>query len=501
MEDCDVDGTEKCESNSISNQRSYLDDFISKNFDVKNCEIMEVIDDGKTATNFEREGIQKVLKLAEMGKIKCLLVKDFSRFSRVHIETGDYLEQKFPMWGLRFISVNDGYDSENYSGITGGIDVAFKNLIYELYSRDISEKVRSGTMSAIKSGKYAISFAPYGYRKNPKDKHKLIIDEAQSGVVKRIFNLTENGYKPAEICRIFNAEHIPTSNRKMAKNNLENKKNPIWLGSMISKILQNEAYTGKLIFGKTKRKIIGDKKSEHLPKDEWTFLPNILPVIITQEQFDRVQLLFKRRENHIIKKKSTSLFSDKIKCGICGKSLDRNQRNDGFVYKCRTPSLTENSECFRGKILESDVYNVVLSVLQKQFALADKVIKSSPKIDTENFQKEISELQKFIEKSKSAKMSLWEQFHERKITKEKFQSETDKIENQVLEYENKISKLKEQIENSEIENDKKQFLKLKFSDKTVLQQLTRTIVDEFISQIRVYSENRIEVILNYSDIF
>jgi hypothetical protein len=349
-------------------------------------------------------------------------------------------------------------------------------------------------MTAIKSGKYAISFAPYGYRKNPKDKHKLIIDETQSEVVKRIFNLTENGYKPAEICRNFNAEHIPTSNRKM-------KKNPIWLGSMISKILQNEAYTGKLIFGKTKRKIIGDKKSERLRRENWTIIPDILPVIITQEQFDRVQLLSKRRENPVAKKKSISLFSDKIKCGICGKSLDRNRRNDGFVYKCRTPSLTENTECFRGKILEKDIYNVVLSVLEKQFALADKVIKSSPIIDTENLQKGISELQKLIEKSKSEKMSLWEQFHEQKITKEKFKSETEKIENQVLVCENKIAKLEKLIENAEIENDKKQFLELKFSDKTILHQLTRPIVDEFISQIRVYSENKIEVILNYSDIF
>jgi DNA invertase Pin-like site-specific DNA recombinase len=431
MEDCDLSGSEKQESNSISNQRSHLDDFISKNFDVRNCNILEVIDDGRTATNFDRKGIQKVLNLAETGKIQCLLVKDFSRFSRQHIATGDYLEQKFPMWGLRFISVNDGYDSENYSGITGGIDVAFKNLIYELYSRDISEKVRSSTITAIKSGKYAISFAPYGYRKSPKDKHKLIINNAESEVVRRIFDLAENGYKPAEICRIFNSEHIPTASKKSPKKNSKNdfpkERNSIWVGSMVSKILKNEVYTGKLIFGKTKRKIIGDKKSERLRRENWTIIPDILPIIITQEQFDRVQLLSKRRENQGTKKKSNSLFSDKIKCGICGKSLDRNRRNDGFVYKCRTPSLTENDECFRGKIIEKDIYYLMLSVLQKQFALADKVIKSSLKIDTENFQKEVSEIQKLIEKSKSAKMSLWEHFHERKIAQEKFQSETEKI--------------------------------------------------------------------------
>jgi DNA invertase Pin-like site-specific DNA recombinase len=490
MEDCDVDSTKKPESNSISNQRSLLNDFILKNFDAEIYEIIEIIDDGKTGTNFEREGIQKVLKLAVMGKILCLLVKDFSRFSRVHIETGDYLEQKFPMWGLRFISVNDGYDSANFGGITGGIDVAFKNLIYELYSRDISEKVRSGQLAAIKSGKYAISFAPYGYLKSPKNRHKLLIDEAQSVVVKRIFNLTENGYKPAEICRIFNSENIPTP-----------RKNPIWTGSMISKILRNEAYTGKIIFGKTKRKIIGGNEREYFSNENRTIIPDILPVIITQKQFDRVQIFFKFKENHIKKNKSISLFSGKIKCGICDKSLDRNRRNDGFVYKCRTPNLTENTRCFRGKILEKDIYDVVLAILQKQFKFVDKIINSSPKINTKNLQKEISELQKFIKKSKSEKMSLWEQFHEKKISKEKFQSETEKIANKVLEYKNKISNLKEQIEIAEIENDKKQFLELKFSDKTILQQLTRAIVDEFISQIRVYSENKIEVILNYSDIF
>ena len=132
-EDIDLDGVDKYESNSIAHQRALLDDYIANVPEFQSCEVIEELDDGQTGTNFSRPGIKRLLDMAERGEIHCIICKDLSRFGRSYIEVGDYLEQKFPAWGLRFISLNDGYDSAKLGGGTAGIDIAFRNLIHELY--------------------------------------------------------------------------------------------------------------------------------------------------------------------------------------------------------------------------------------------------------------------------------------------------------------------------------------------------------------------------------
>ena len=151
-EDIDLDGFDKFESNSIANQRALLDDFIGRMPEFAGCEVMEELDDGRSGTNFSRPGVQRLIGLAQAGKAQCIVVKDLSRWGRNYIEVGDFLEQKFPEWGVRFISLNDAYDSAMLNGATGGIDIAFRNLIYHLYSQDLSEKVRTAKASAAKSG-------------------------------------------------------------------------------------------------------------------------------------------------------------------------------------------------------------------------------------------------------------------------------------------------------------------------------------------------------------
>jgi DNA invertase Pin-like site-specific DNA recombinase len=200
-EDIDLDGFAKFESNSIVHQRALLDDFIANmpEFQDRNIEIIEALDDGKSGTNFLRDGVQRLIKMAEKGEVHCIICKDLSRWGRSYIEVGDFLEQKFPMWGVRFISITDVYDSASLRGGTAGIDIAFRNLIYELYSQDLSEKVRSGKMSAAKSGKYTNAITFYGYIKDPKDHRKLLIDESSATVVRRIFEFAAQGVFPTEI--------------------------------------------------------------------------------------------------------------------------------------------------------------------------------------------------------------------------------------------------------------------------------------------------------------
>lgn len=201
----------KDESNSITGQRKLLYAYIKKTEEFAGFEVLEYFDDGYSGTMFNnRAEFQRLIQDAELGRFECIIVKDFSRFGRDYLEVGNYLEFVFPAMGMRFISVNDNYDSDRNFGVTGGMDVAYKNLIYQLYSMDLSRKVKSARRTRNLSGEYTASFVCYGYKKDPDDKHKLIIDEEAAKVVVEIFSLIIAGYNASEVARILNERKIPT---------------------------------------------------------------------------------------------------------------------------------------------------------------------------------------------------------------------------------------------------------------------------------------------------
>lgn len=153
-EDNDVDGSIKAESNSVSAQRMLINEFIKKQDEFINCSVVEYVDDGYSGTNFNRPGFQRMMEDAKAGRIKSIVIKDFSRFGRDYLEVGNYLEKILPVLGIRIISINDGFDSINSSGFTGGMSVALKNMLNAMYSRDLSRKVRSAMKTHAKNGEY-----------------------------------------------------------------------------------------------------------------------------------------------------------------------------------------------------------------------------------------------------------------------------------------------------------------------------------------------------------
>ena len=181
----------KTESNSISMQRLLIEDYVQKNF--TDYELQEYVDDGFSGTNLNRPGMFRLLGEAGEGKIDCIIVKDFSRFARDYIELGDYLEQIFPFLGIRFISINDQYDSNAYRGSIADIDMNFKNLLYDLYSKDLSQKVRTALAARKAKGQYVSAHTPFGYQKDPEDRHMLIIKEDEARIVAKIFDLAFQG--------------------------------------------------------------------------------------------------------------------------------------------------------------------------------------------------------------------------------------------------------------------------------------------------------------------
>lgn len=201
LEDDDLQNG-KAESNSITNQRELISTFILGKDEFSGCRIKEFFDDGFTGRNFDRPGFQGMITECRAGNIKCIVVKDLSRLGRNYVEVGNLLEQLFPFLGVRVISINDNYDSDAFNGQTGGIDVAFKNLVYNLYSRDLSQKVKSAVTTRMKRGEYIGPFGLFGYKKSPTDIHKLVVDDDDAAaIVRRIFLMVIDNMPRREIVK------------------------------------------------------------------------------------------------------------------------------------------------------------------------------------------------------------------------------------------------------------------------------------------------------------
>lgn len=197
------------ESNSITAQRGIIAQFIQGQPELASMKTVEFVDDGYSGTNFDRPGFKRMMAMVRSGDVSCIVVKDLSRFARNYIEAGDYLEHIFPYLGIRFIAVNNHYDSNQFIGTTGGIDVAFRNFMYEMYSVDISKKVKTSQHMLMRSGRY-VSHCPYGYTKIKGQKHHMVPDPETAPVVRDIFLWAIEGKKSTGNCRTLNEKHIPT---------------------------------------------------------------------------------------------------------------------------------------------------------------------------------------------------------------------------------------------------------------------------------------------------
>jgi len=271
------------DSLSISNQHLLLNKYID-DMEIPNVTIMEFIDNGYTGTNMERPALQEMLELVRCGKVNCIIVKDFSRFSRNALESGYYIEQVFPLYRVRFISVSDGFDSNDYKDDTGGIDVAFKFLLHEYYSQDLSKKVKSAKHIKMKRGEYITANAIYGYRKNDAGTWKP--DEDAAEIVQKIFRLTLEGMSSSAICNeLFRLGH-PTPREYMdLKCGKSITPKCLWAVRNIRHILTNEQYIGTYISGKQRSDVVGSRQTTKLGKSEWIMIPDSHPPIISKNDF------------------------------------------------------------------------------------------------------------------------------------------------------------------------------------------------------------------------
>ena len=282
------------ESQSISGQRNLLQAFICKEFSNEQVQIEEFADDGFTGVNDRRPSLKRMitrvkegtLKFVKDSKVNCILVKDFSRLARDYLLLGEYMEILFPRYQVRFISVNDGYDSSKYQEQAMGLDMQFRGLYYDLYSKDISCKVKSALRAKKKAGIYVGANTPFGYQKSPFDRHQLVIQKEEAEVVKEIFRLAEEGYGATKIAGKLESMGIHTP--KEFRQEKREKEAGHWYPATVWRILRNRVYMGELIQGKYEKEYVGGRSIE-TPPGQRIIKENNHEKIVSEELFYKVQ--------------------------------------------------------------------------------------------------------------------------------------------------------------------------------------------------------------------
>ena len=374
------------ESLSVANQRKILLEYIQKYFEDEYVVVDMYIDDGKTGTDVNRPDFMRMEQDIKDGKVNCVIVKSLARAFRNLGDQQKYLEEFFPLHGVRFINIGTPL-IDTYKGTRMGLEVPIHGMFNEQFAASTSEEVRKTFNTKRREGEFIGAFAPYGYKKHPENKNRLIIDEEAAAVVRDIFSWFLYGIEhrcngkggsmsASGIARELNERSIPcpSAYKKQQGFNYKNPHNRFkecyWAGTAIARILRNKMYTGCMVQGK--HRVISYKVHKQIctPEEEWFIVPNTHEAIIPQDLFDEVQRRLERDTRTAPGKKELHLFSGFLKCADCGRSLHRKTSKDIVYYFCRTPQLAEGA-CTKRTIREDVLEKAVLRAFQIQIALMD----------------------------------------------------------------------------------------------------------------------------------
>ncbi len=355
---------EKYDSLSIENQQNLLREKAASLPEYASSEVKEFIDNGHTGTNFERPAVQQLLEMVRARKVHTIIVKDLSRFGRNSIETGYFIEKVFPLYHVRFISVSDNFDTAEHKGDTGGIDIAFKYLINECYSRDMSIKSKTAKLARMKRGEYQSKICPYGYQKG--EDGRMIPDEETAENVIKIFEWAADGVSAGEIVRKLYKLSISTPAEYKASKGKNyhdiSRTNGVWSSSTVLKILADERYKGTYIIGKNEVVEIGSRRCREKDRSEWIIIPDHHTPIISKELFERAKSRIRKFKLPNRQKRDFPLRG-KVFCGCCDHALNL---CNGRHYKCRRSDRLSDMPCSNLSIPKDELERVVFDTINAQ---------------------------------------------------------------------------------------------------------------------------------------
>ena len=502
------------ESMSISNQKLMLRDYAEKN---AMFQYEYYVDDGYTGRNFNRPSFQRMIADIEAGKVGCVITKDLSRLGRNYIEAGSYIEIFFPKHNVRYIAVTDGVDSLTRQEM----DITpFKNILNDMYSRDISKKVLAGRMTRSRQGKFCGGQPPLGLMRDPDEKGHLIIDPETAPVIRRIFDLALDGWGCMRIAKQLMDDKVPITR---VKANTECDVNYYsWGSARISHILRNPFYKGAHLVCRTHQKGIRSNTYDIIPREDWEVIENCHEAIVTPTEWEQVQEIIDRRPT-IMKGNACpfyNLFHGIIYCATCGKSMQvryekvgRTGKNrftgkerepiDKAYYICQTYNRLGKNACTSHKIEARDLYNLVLKDIQDLAAMALKDadvfyqrlssrMKRRYMADASEMQKECDRLEARNQEIDSMFMSLYTDKAKGILTEQRFLKLTATLEQEQEANRKRLQDLMLVMRRTdEQESDVRTFMQ-EIRKYAAIQELDEAVLNRLISKILVGEVRKVD---------
>lgn len=513
-EDGDVAGTAKAESNSISNQKDLIRDFLKDKDDI--IVVSERVDDGYSGSDFERPGFRMMMEDIKRGKVDCVVVKDLSRFGREYIDSGKYIERLFPALGVRFIAVNDHIDSKEENS-RDDIVVPFKNLMNDAYCRDISIKIRSHLEVKRKNGEYTGAFTPYGYKKDENNRNRLVPDLYAAGVVKNIFRMKLNGMSQAAIAECLDGKGIlsPMEYKHSIgiriQDNFKTHEQAGWSSMSVRRILENEVYVGTLVQGRHSTPNHKIKKIVDKPKEEWIRIEDNHEPVISKRDFAIVQRLLGMDTRTSPDEDGVYVLAGLAVCADCGAAMvKRNVPAGGKVYSyyiCSKNAATK--ECGAHRIPKEKLESLVFEVLKAHIANVLDTGRILEYIDTVPFQElEIKELERQkeakeqeIQRCRELRDMLYGDLKDGIVSKEDYAELYEGYNSRRKKAEETVRKLRNEIQNVlEAKTDKYEWLHC-FKEYQNISGLSRMAAVELIDRVRVFDKDHVEIDFNFQDCF
>lgn len=505
---------DKTESDSVVNQKELLTNFVNAQPDIELREYY--VDDGWSGASFDRPDFMRMMSDVYSGQVNCVIVKDSSRFGRNASESGRYIGEIFPKFGVRYIAVNDAIDSGRSQGVAiDFLNNTMRGMINEYYVAANSESIRSTLDMERKRGSFIGAFAKYGYKKDPADHHKLVIDEVAARTVRMIFDMYLNGSGIRPIVRYLNENSIPNPStyKQQQGYNYQSRaisKSALWSDKTVRRTLADEMYIGNMVQGKYRKISYKDKAIRACDEIDWIRVEGTHEAIISPDDFERVQRMLKKGAKTSPVSGKIDLFSGLLKCADCGHALikktNRNPDKTYIYYRCSTHCKCR-SACSAHTIRYDKLYNAVLQTIRKMVAAAvnaDEVIKEArlhqSAAESIDIDKQIKAKEQELNKAKSILADLYPDYKSGILNKEQYLMNKQKYEREQQRLKQDIKRLKTSLGTTDSENNTNEFVE-HFKRCGNIDRLNRPLLTELVDRIVVSENGELDITFNFRDEF
>ena len=513
------------ESDSVENQTALLEEYVANHPHLKKTALF--VDNGYTGTDFLRPEFTRMMEAVQDGLVDCVVVKDLSRLGRNYIETSQFIEKICPFYGLRFIAVNDSYDTATVTS-EGQLSASLSNIVNDYYAKDISRKVTSALRAKMERGDYIGNYAPHGYRKDPENKNHLLIDPETAPVIQQIFEWRAEGISYMGICKLLNDAGIPSPgqyklNQGIETNNNKKKRTVLWNKHKITEILKDIVYIGHLAQKKGSQCLYGGIPYHITSEEEWIVVKNTHEPLISEELFEKVQQINNDvserakanagKYDHLPKEKN--IYGKKFVCAECGaimklhRSFSTKKDKVYFTFKCPTYAEHGSRGCSDIKMRKADLDEAVFTFIKSQMdvfidtenTLRRLLAMKKAKLKQNNTQQEIKALRQKLASKQSLLSGLYVDLKEGMLSQDEYghhreiiTADIKALETNLAELENAKNETEEQITGEM----KWKFMIQRFYDAT---EMTAEMADAFIESMKLHEDGSLEIKLSYMDEF